>query len=172
MVIKTDNENVFYLKDKESAKTKTTKNTDEEKSGSTEGVPGIAKAILNMTMPRLFLILSMIIYGVIAYSKRTEGVKESDLSLFIFFILFILIVFIVLVVFKHLWNNFTDIFKRIEEFDKRDFKNYLKSRFLMLKLIILIFLIIILIAVIFNVQIIMDSITDFVRNFIEIFIKI
>ncbi len=139
-----------------------TKGVDKEpKKSNTEGLDSVPKAILNMTVPKQFLILSMIIYGVIAYSKEKSGVDVNDLSSFIFFILFIVIVFIALTTSKYLWNDFinTPNFK-IKEFSGKNLKNYLK-------LLIFIFLIVILLSVILKIQIVMD----FMKNFIEIFVN-
>ena len=147
--------------DKEDREIKTRGVDKEPEKSNTEGLDSVPKAILNMTVPKQFLILSMIIYGVIAYSKGECGVDINDLSLFIFFILFIIIVFVILTISKYLWNDFVKTpNSKIEKFYRKNFKKYLK-------LLIFIFLIVILLAIVFKIQIVMD----FIKNFIEIFVN-
>ena len=55
----------------------------------------ILDTVFNKTpISKLFLIFSIFIYGIIAYSKGKNGVNEKDLSVFIFFLIFVFIIFI------------------------------------------------------------------------------
>jgi len=78
----------------------------------------IANAYNKTPIPKLFLTLSMAIYGVIAYSKGGEGVSSSDLSLFAFFILFVVIIFITLTISAHLYRILIN--KLVEFSNKKD----------------------------------------------------
>jgi hypothetical protein len=158
MITRTSNEVPYDEKDE---KTETESSNKESKRSSTEGIlKPLSEAILNMAIPKLFLILSMAIYGVIAYSKKEAGVETDDLSLFIFFILFIIVVFIILTVFKYLWNfiSMLKIKNRVETLYGKNLKDYLK--------ILFIFPTIILLLVIFKFQII-----NFVRFLINAFVN-
>lgn len=163
-----DSNKIFYLRKKSEKEESGEIMTEETKGGGGDYQRSkrdlkneIASAYNKTPIPKLFLTLSMAIYGVVAYSKGEYGVDVDDLSLFIFFILFIVIVFIALTTSKYLWNDFinTPNFK-IEKFYRRNLKNYLK-------LSAFIFLIVILLAVVFEIR----MITDFIRNLIETFVS-
>jgi len=111
-----------------------------------------ANAYNKTPIPKLFLTLSMVIYGVIAYSKGKEGVSANDLSLFAFFILFIVIIFIILTIFAHLYRGFIN--KLVEFSDKKD-----------LLFIFMVGSLLLLLYIIFKSQII-----NSIENFIKIFV--
>jgi hypothetical protein len=70
----------------------------------------VADAFSKTPISRLFVILSMVVYAVIAYSKKDKGVELNDLSMFLFFSIFIVLVFIFLAVASHVYRRYLKFF--------------------------------------------------------------
>lgn len=153
-MIENNNEN-FYLRGRSGdGKVGETEDSGEDyKTGKRDLKNEIANAYNKTPMPKLFLTLSMAIYGVIAYSKGTAGVGASDLSSFTFFILFVVIIFIILTISAHLYRGFIN--KLLEFSNKKD------SLFIFIVGSLLLFLCIVLKSQIIN------SIENFIRMFVN-----
>ena len=59
----------------------------------------------HLPIPRLFLILAFVVYGVIAFSKKDQGVVFIDLAIFGSFIIFISLIFILLIIGRDLYRG-------------------------------------------------------------------
>lgn len=71
----------------------------------------VLDAVFNRTpVSKLFLIFSIFVYGIIAFSKKEIGVSERDLSVFLFFLIFVFITFIlfeaIALFYRRFLNNF------------------------------------------------------------------
>lgn len=112
----------------------TTLDNAKMEKGSIDWFSHLGDPVNKLSVPRLFLILTFIIYGIIAFSKKEAGVNSYDLSIFIFFIIFVILIFGILVISRDLYrknNSFNFIFlKRISQ----------NSRTLILLTIIIFFL--------------------------------
>ena len=113
-----------------------------------------ANAYNKTPIPKLFLTLSMAIYGVIAYSKGKEGVGANDLSLFAFFILFVVVIFIILTISAHFYRGFIN--KLLEFSNKKD-----------LPFIFIIGGLLLLLCIVFKSQII-----NLIENYIRLFVNL
>jgi|GEM_PF-4464263 len=66
-----------------------------------------AGLINDLPLPRYFVTLAFIVYGVIAFSKKENGVTSNDLSLFLLFISFIILTFVLLVIGRDIYKRKT-----------------------------------------------------------------
>lgn len=107
----TSSDNVPQEKERE---TTTSANATLE-TGSADWLRHLGDLVNKLSIPRLFLILAFVIYGIISFSKKEVGVGSNDLSIFIFFIIFIMSIFGILVISRDLYrknNSFNFIILR------------------------------------------------------------
>lgn len=165
-MIQNDNDNIRYEKNKSGNEaTEETVGGDRnyQKSKYDDLKNAIADAYNKTPIPKLFLTLTMVIYGVIVYSKKEKGIEINDLSLFIFFVLFIIFVFCTLTISAHIYRDF--IKNKTNKFSINNLKSYLKSSNKKLFISFILFLSIISLIIVFKFRIV-----DLIRNFIGVFI--
>lgn len=126
-----------------------------------DGAISVTADILNkMSLPRLFLIMSLIIYGVISYSKGEEGVIERDLSIFIFFLINTILLFGLLTVLKKIYElNWNNCIRNFSLFIKTHYKIFL----LLILILVWLFLFLYYIAPILDTT--RSYITEIIGNF-------
>lgn len=73
---------------------------------------GLAKMATEISTPRLFLILTMFVYAVLAYSKNKVGVQITDLSILVLFIFFIVLMYFSLMISQLVYRN---VIRQIDE---------------------------------------------------------
>lgn len=79
-----------------------------------------AEAVNKTPIHKLFLILSIVIYGVISYSKGNEGVSREDLSFFIFFLIITLLLSCILAFFIKIYDHWDELFENFTPFIRRN----------------------------------------------------
>ncbi len=97
-----------------------------------------------MSLARLFLIFSFIVYGIIVYSKKERGVEVQDLSIFIAFSVFAILFFCFLTTIKKIYYEFNQScaksFKNLINFLRKNLKIIIITIILILLIILLVFL--------------------------------
>lgn len=132
-----------YKEGGEVSKTDSPEEYQERTAKSSDFKNAVADALSKTPIAKLFVILSMLVYAIIAYSKRDIGVKADDISAFIFFSIFIVLVFIFLAVSSHIYRKYLKFFlidgNDIDILNKC-FNFFTKRSFFILILIALIFI--------------------------------
>jgi len=64
-----------------------------------------ADLVNRVPVPRLFLTLSLFAYGVVAFSKKENGVQLTDLLYLIIYVIFIIFLFVLLVALRDIYRH-------------------------------------------------------------------
>ncbi len=64
----------------------------------------VAQLINSLSLARLFLILSFIVYGIVAFSKRESGINPKDLAIFIVFSGITITFFLILTILRNIYR--------------------------------------------------------------------
>ncbi len=95
-------------------------------------------AFAQMPLARLFLILALIIYGVMAYSKKDQGVNTQDLSIFVLFLLIIILLVCFITLMRKIYYSWN--WSLIRKNYKKWTKGHCKKFVVLLVIILLIIL--------------------------------
>ena len=133
------------------------------KGGSVDYKSAVLDTVFNKTpISKLFLILSIFVYGIVAYSKREAGVSEKDLSVFIFFLIFVFIIFILFEASSLFYRRFLNSF----------FINDIESgiigkcfKFFTKKTVLVVIIIIIVLGYLFCKENILNFLNNIIQNF-------
>lgn len=89
----------------EKSPTETTTSSDSIKKGIKSLPVDLLSLAKDLSIPRLFLILSFVVYAVISFSKGSSGIDEKDFSLFVYFIVFSMTIFGLLIVSRDFYRD-------------------------------------------------------------------
>lgn len=92
----------------DSKKTGKTKGKEDYKETVEAGVYGsLVNVVNNLTFARLFVVSAVILYGVIAFSKKDKGVEVTDFSILFLFLIVCLVLFVAITLLRKIYySNF------------------------------------------------------------------